>query len=217
MKTESLNFTIRLVASEADLLQACLVRSAAYGRELPQLGATMAQPDALDQRADTVVILARDKRTGQPVGTGRICPNDRQRLLIEQSLTLPEEFAGLRLAEVTRLAVHPDNRDPAVRMALLKAIFLAARSRRIDHIVVGVRRPGLVRNYRFLGFREISSQPVALSYAGGLEHHVMAFNVRDLEAQWRAADHALYEWGIETVHPDIQVALEDMPAAPCAA
>jgi N-acetylglutamate synthase-like GNAT family acetyltransferase len=205
VNTESLSFTVRLVASDAELALACQVRAAAYGRDLPQLGASMLQPDALDRAADTLVLLARDKQSGRAVGTARICTNRHGPLLIEQCFVLPAEFAGKRLGEVTRLAVHPDNVDPALRMSLLKAVFLAARARGIDEIVVGVRRPGLVRNYRHLGFRDLHPEPVPLSYAGGLPHHMMSFNVRDLEQTWRTSGHRLYAWGIETEHPDICV------------
>jgi hypothetical protein len=209
-KTETLGFSVTVVQDESDLQAAREVRAAAYGRVVPELGQAMLAPDALDQRADVVVLLAREKLSGKPIGTARIATNDGQPLLIQQCFELPHQFIGLHLGEVTRLAVHPDNDDQLVRMGLLKALFLVCKHRNIDQVVVGVRRPGLVRNYRYLGFDTLSTAPVALAYAGGLDHHVMAFNTRELVQKWRTSAHPWYEWGIETVHPDIRIASDDL-------
>jgi hypothetical protein len=209
-KTEDLRFTIRVVDNATDLLAACEVRAAAYGAVVPELGQAMLAPDELDRRPDAINLLAREKSTGRPIGTARICTNANQPLLIQQCFDLPHRFIGLHLGEVTRLAVHPGNEDQLVRMALLKAVFLICQDRQIVHVVVGVRRPGLVRNYRYLGFETISQEPVALNYAGGLRHHVMAFNARDLAQTWRSSGHPWYEWGIETDHPDIQISGSDL-------
>ncbi len=204
-KTEELKFTVRVVGSSADLQAACEVRAAAYGAVLPELGRAMLTPDSLDTRADVVVLLAHEKATGRPIATARMATNEGQPLLIEQCFELPHEFLGLRLGEVTRLAVHPDNEDPLVRMALMKAMFMICRARLIDQTVVGVRRPGMLRNYRYLGFVALTKEPVPLTYAGGLRHHVMAADTRNLEQRYRASGHPWYEWGFATHHLDIQI------------
>jgi hypothetical protein len=84
-------------------------------------------------------------------------------------------------------------------------------------MVIGARSDALVRIYRRLGFVELTAPgaPVPLAHAGGLPHHVLAFDVVAAERTWLAAGHGLYGFMIETFHRELQ--LFDSPAPSLAA
>jgi hypothetical protein len=62
--------------------------------------------------------------------------------------------------------------------------------------VIGARSAALVRIYKGLGFDLLADadgpRQVPLAHAGGLPHHVLAFDVVAAERHWHAARHALY-------------------------
>lgn len=44
-----------------------------------------------------------------------------------------------------------------------------------------------------------------LAHAGGLPHHILAFDVTSAERVWHGISHPLYEWMVRTYHPTINV------------
>ena len=206
MSMSTLSFTLCIAQSAADLHDAALVRAQSYGHHVAALRDALAQPDALDTSPGTVVLLCRDKATGQAIGTARIQRNHPQPLLIEASVVLPDEIAARTRAEITRLAILP-GADAQVRPALVKACYLYAVATQIRTLVIGARSPALIRLYRALGFAELfgSGQMVPLAHAGGLPHQVLAFDVVSAERTWHAAGHGLYPFMVETWHPDLQL------------
>ena len=107
MQTQSLSFDLRIVRSRQDLLNACEVRAAAYGRHLPHLRSVLLEPDLLDADENTAVVLCVDKLTGEAVGTARFQTNAAGPLLIEHSAPLPAAMQSDTRAEITRLSVVP--------------------------------------------------------------------------------------------------------------
>jgi hypothetical protein len=82
-------------------------------------------------------------------------------------------------------------------------------------MVIGARSDALVRQYRRLGFADVfdDGRLIPLLHAGRLEHRVLTFNVTTAESKWREMRHPLYEFMIETAHPDIQL-FSTRPALP---
>lgn len=208
MATHQLTFTISLAQSHEELLQACSVRSDSYGHHVPEWKRAYAQPDAIDLLPGTAVLLATDKRTGQAVGTARIQVTSRGEsgLCIEQCVELPQEMKQDARAEITRLSSLP-GADPLVRLALWKAGYLYCHANQARWLLIGARSEALVRSYRRLGTRELyeDQRMVPLTYAGGVPHRVLVFDVIAAERNWHAANHALFQFMFETVHPDIQL------------
>lgn len=206
LSTATLNFTLQVARNERDLQDACAVRAAAYGHHLPELRQAFAQPDALDRHPATVVLLCRDKATGQATGTARIQSSHAGRLLIEHSLPLPPALATRPRAEITRLSVTA-GADPLTKIALMKASYLFCRAEGIDHLVIGARKPALIRTYQRLGFADVQGPDdwVPLAHANGLPHRVLAFDVAGAEAAWRAVQHPLLAFMVNTHHPDILI------------
>jgi hypothetical protein len=203
----NLGFTVRVAVLESDLMAACAVRSAAYGRHLPQLARAFAKPDDLDRRPDVRVLIAWSKETGAAIGTARITTNSYEPLAIQSSIELPPAMRGASLAEITRLAIQPGIADPSLKLALFKASYISALTLQIRWLVIGARSPALIRDYSRLGFCDVSPGGMAtpLAHAGGLEHRILAFDVLGAERTWYGVQHPLYEWMVGTLHTDIDL------------
>lgn len=206
MSTSRLPFTVRIAHDRQALREACEVRALAYGHHVPAMAQALAETDAADCAAGTVVLVCRDKASSQVIGTARIQRNDPLPLPIEASVLLPPALAAQTRAEITRLAVRP-GADARVRPMLLKACWLYAAAAQIHTLVIGARSAALIRIYRGLGFADLlgEGRQVPLAHAGGLAHSVLVFDVAYAERSWFAARHGLYEFMVETWHPDLQL------------
>src|SRR5690349_815421 len=105
--------------------------------------------------------------------------------------------------------------DPLVKLCLMKASYLFCLATQVRWMVIGARSEALVRQYRRLGFSDLfeDGRFIPLLHAGRLDHRVLSFNVTTAESRWRETRHPLYEFMIETSHPDIQL-FSTQPALP---
>jgi len=216
MATTLLGFTLQLASSPQDLADAAAVRAQAYGHHVPALRQALAEPDATDCAPGTVVLICRDKASGQAIGTARIQRNHPRSLQIEASTALPEPIATCARAEITRLAIV-SGADPQVRPLLVKACYLYAVASQIRWLVIGARSGALIRLYKGLGFEPLLADDAwaPLAHAGGLPHQVLAFDVVSAERTWHARGHGLYPFMVETWHPDLHLlAAPVWPAQP---
>jgi hypothetical protein len=219
MTTAHLDFTVSLASDLQCLRQACALRALAYGHHLgdrPAMAQALAEPDATDLASGTAVLVCRDKASGEVIGTARIQRNHPRPLPIEDSIVLPPALAGHARAEITRLAIRP-GADALVRPMLVKACWMYAVAAQIRTLVIGARSTALVRIYKGLGFTDLladaaGTRQVPLAHAGGLPHNVLCFDVVAAERHWFAARHALYNFMVETWHPDLHL-LPDSAAA----
>lgn len=214
MSSCTLGFALRPAAFRHDLLDACAVRAQAYGHHLPEMGARLTEPDALDEAPGTTVFLCRDKASGRATGTMRIQTSHAGALMMEQSVTLPDWLAAVPRAEITRLAVSV-GADPLTKLCLMKASYLFCMSQHVQWMVIGARNEALIRNYRRLGFIDAlgHDELVPLAHTGGLMHRILAFDVLSAERAWAAARHPLYEFMVQTQHEDLEVDLpQRLPA-----
>jgi hypothetical protein len=201
-----LGFTLRPVKSQQDLHHACDVRAQAYGHHLPELLTQLGEPDEIDRAAGTTVFLCRDKAEGGAIGTMRIQTSAFGPVMMERSVELPAWLAREPRAEITRLAVRVGV-DPLTRLSLMKASYLFCMAHRVRWMVIGARNEALIRNYRRLGFFDVfgAEELQPLGHTGGLPHRIMAFDVAGARRAWQAAQHPLYGFMVETVHPDLQL------------
>jgi hypothetical protein len=205
MQTMSLSFSVSPVRSENALLQACSVRAESYGHHVPALRNAYAEPDPLDEGGACTSYIATDKASGQPVGTLRVqvgAPG--LPLTLEGSYSLPATIAATTRAELTRMSVSP-GADPLVRLVLWKTGYYFCLANQVQYMVIGARRPALIRQYRSLGFEQITDAPVPFTHAGGFMHSVLQFDVRSAERRWFETHHPLYEFMVDTHHPDMSV------------
>ena len=208
MTTQTLSFNLRTAASRDDLVRACKVRSRSYGHHLPDLSEAFAVPDSADLSPHTVVFLCEDKLSGEPIGTARVQTTTRggAALPIESCVELPGSMGRHGRAEITRMASIP-GADPLVRLALWKAGYLYCLANQAKWLLIGARSAALARGYRRLGATHLyaDERMVPLTYAGGMPHFVLRFDVIAAERNWFEVNHPLFSFMFETVHPDIQL------------
>jgi hypothetical protein len=206
---ESFSFTVRPVQTHRDLLVACRVRAQAYGHKIPEHRDSMLEPDDVDRDPRTRVYLCQDKLTGKPVGTMRVQArhaHDPQPLAIERHVTPPKRITDASRAEITRLAA-PVGADPMVRLALWKTGHLFCVAEGISWLLMGVRKPSLIRAYEHMGAQDLfgDGRSVPLAYAGNLDHRVMVLDIDNGYDAWKAKSHRLLDFMFHVTHPDIVV------------
>jgi hypothetical protein len=203
---EFLPFTVTVVRDAEALRSAVQVRHAAYARHLPDVARGMRGAETWDFADGTVVLVARSKLDGTPLGTVRLHSNEFQPLPVEQSFKLPSDFDGLRLVELTRFAIPPASNGSVLKIALLKAGLLCSKALGGQRMVLTARAP-LDRMYERLLFTDVD--PVAgfipMAHVGGLPHRVLWQGVDETKENLHAANHPLYQFLFGTVHPDIDV------------
>lgn len=213
MPTCPLSFTIRRADDSADLHAAAGVRAAAYGHHVAPLAQAFADPDSLDHAPGTTVLLCRDKRSGEAIGTARLQHSTHGPLQLEASVLLPSWLTRQPRVEVTRLAVCA-GASRLVKLMLMKAIWRSCLASGAHWMVIGARSDALIRDYLRLGFRDAldADTRVPLAHAGGLAHRILAFDAADAQRAWQASAHPLYAFMVETDHPDLDLR-EALPLA----
>lgn len=210
MAEERLPFTVRMVQNEAELRKAVDIRQAAYSRHVPELAELLRASECYDREKGSVVLLAESKLDGSPLGSMRLQSNRHGRLVIEQSVELPEWLKCCSLAEGTRLGISEGRIGRLVKAALIKAFYLYCLESDIDWIVITAREP-LDRQYEALLFQDVypGGGVIPMRHIGNIPHRVMAFEVNSGEARWAEAGHPLFDFMCRTRHPDIDVTGHD--------
>lgn len=206
MVEERLPFTVRIVRSEEELGKAVDIRHAAYARHVPAVAALLTEPEPNDREDGSVVLLAESKLDGTPLGTMRIQTNQYGKLVLEQSIELPDWLQGRTMAEVTRLGVSEGRIGRLVKTVLVKAGFQYCMLAEIDWIVITARSP-LDKLYHGLLFQDIfpNGEFIPMRHVGNIPHRVLAFEVDTAYARWAAAKHPLFDFMCNTLHPDIRL------------
>jgi hypothetical protein len=207
MVEERLSFTLRPVESRADLLLACRVRAAAYGRKNPAYGEAMLEPDRTDASPWTTVFVCEDRITGEPVGTARVQATTRGgEIEIEKYVEPPAHILRYGRGEISRLAAVL-GADPFVRLALWKASYLYCLAVQVRWMVLGVGKPSLPRAYQSLGATDIfeDRRQVVLGHGGNKPYRILGLEITACEHRMRAENHPLCGFMFDTVHRDITV------------
>lgn len=210
---ERLPFSVRIVGSEDDLEKAVSIRHSAYGRHIPEVAALLEKAEASDSEPGCVVLLAESKLDGSPLGTMRIQTNRYRKLALEQSIELPSWLQGKSQAEATRLGVIGNRAGRLVKTALFKAYYLYCVQEEIEWMTIAARAP-LDRQYEALLFQDVlpDGEFIPMRHAGNIPHRVLAFNVQLADFNWRQAGHPLYDFVVNTRHPDINLGGMDLMA-----
>jgi hypothetical protein len=206
MCEELLPFTVGIVRNQEDLDKAVQIRHSAYARHLPEFAESLRSPEAADTDQGTVVLLAKSKLDGSPLGTMRIQTNEFKPLCLEQSITLPRWLSKLRLAEATRLGVADGTGGRLVTNVLFKSFFQFCQQAGTEWMVVTGRSP-VDRQYVRLLFTDVfpGMGYTPIRHVGNVPHRVMQFNVPAAEMNWSAVNHPLFDFIFRTHHPDIEI------------
>lgn len=201
--SERLPFRVR-VATAKELMAVASLRAAAYGKHLPALATHLLQPEAADFELGNEVFVAVSKLDGSMLGTIRTHSNLFKPLPLEASMDLPAHFRGRRLIEATRLSVLGDLKASLVRDALFKTFFQYCLSQKADWMLAAGRRP-VDRLYDTMLWRDVDGvgNLYPMAHAAGVPHRVMCMAPGEAEPIWRAAEHPLFRFAFETLHPDL--------------
>ena len=206
MTEERLPFTIRIVRSEEDLEKAVVIRHAAYDRHIPEVAALLEKAEASDSEPGSVVLLAESKLDGSPLGTMRIQTNRYGKLALEESIELPSWLQGTSQAEATRLGVTSNRMGRLVKAALFKAYYQYCVLEEIEWMIITARAP-LDRGYEALLFQDVlpGGGYIPMHHVGNIPHRVLAFNVERADFNWSQVKHPMYNFVVNTSHPDIDL------------
>jgi hypothetical protein len=202
METATHAFQVRLANCDQDFRDACEVRSCAYGHHDPALGPRFGDVEALDRADGTVVLLCRDRETGQCLGTARIQVSGFGPLVLESSLRLPAWLRDRLRAQISRLAVV-QGASTLVKLLLMKASYQYCLATQVRWMVIGARSTALIRNYRSLGFQDVFAPDAwhPLASGGGLPHQILALDVQGAQAAWQATKNRLLGFMTEPADP----------------
>jgi hypothetical protein len=204
-RRESLAFRVRLATTPSDLHGAVGVRSAAYGRHMPAVGAALREPEPDDARDDVLIVIAQSKLDGIVLGSMRLQPNFHRPLRIEGEAALPTCYRDKRLVEFMRLTVTNGTAGRMVMPALAKASFEICYRTGIDYAFVAGRHPVSLM-YQAMQFDDVlQGGKVNLSYAAGVPHSIYCLPIDEADERWRRAGHSLYPFMAHTEHPDIGI------------
>jgi len=202
---ERLPFTVG-IATARDLHAVAKLRSVAYGRHLPGLGAKLQEPEPADYEAGCQVFVAKSKLDGEMLGTLRTHANLHKPLPLQASIDLPDGLADSLMVETTRLSILGSPNSSLVRGALFKALYYYCLEQGVDWMLAAGRRP-VDRIYDGLLFEDVKETGAyyPMSHAAGLPHRVMKLSPTAARAKWAASGHPLYAFMVETQHPDISL------------
>lgn len=206
MREERLPFTVTIASDEASLRDAAAMRQSAYGRHLPELAATLSEPEPSDREPGSVVLVARARLDGAVLGTMRIQTNRFAPLHLEDSAPLPDWLGQAGLAEATRLGIVAGPVGRVVKTTLFKAFYQYCLLSGIDWMVI-TARPPLHRGYEALLFQDVfpGQGLIPMEHVGGIGHRVLALEVAQARPQWQAVGHPLFDFMCLTYHPDLRL------------
>lgn len=204
---EILPFRVEIV-SRRKMQEVADLRAVTYGKHLPDLGASLSQPEPADFSRGCEVFVARSKLDGSLLGTLRTHANVHNPLPLQASIDLPERFRGTRMVETTRLCVKSGVGTSVVRNALFKAMHQYCLDQKVHWMVVAARRH-VDRIHDSLLFQDVGEPRVyyPMAHAGGVPHRVLYMSVTDMQRQWREFNHPLCAFGFDTDHPDIDLSM----------
>ena len=218
LREERLPFIVTIAGDESALRDAVAMRQAAYGRHLPDLAATLSEPETSDREPGAIVLMARARLDGAVLGTMRIQTNRFHPLHLEDSAPLPEWLGSAALAEATRLGVVAGPVGRVVKTALFKAFYQYCLLSGIDWMVI-TARPPLHRQYEALMFTDVfpSKDLIPMAHVGGIGHRVLALDVMQARTRWESAGHPLFAYMCLTHHPDLRLGVPGQTEAANAA
>lgn len=204
--TERLPFTVG-IATERDLQGVAKLRAATYGRHLPGLGAKLREPEPADFEIGCQVFLAKSKLDGAVLGTLRTHSNVHKALPLQASIDLPEDLTDSLMVETTRLSILSSPYSSLVRCSLFKVLYNYCVEQEVDWMLAAGRNP-VDRIYDGLLFEDVMEKGTyyPMAHAAGLPHRVMKLSPTSARTKWAAQGHPLYNFMVETQHPDISLA-----------
>ena len=206
IKSVDLPFTVRIVRTEEQLLEAVNIRTQTYRRHHPSLASLLEKPEQNDRTSDSLVLLAQSKSANLALGTLRIETNLSKTLRAESLLVDAPKFRARTVAFVTRLGVRQSSESQLVKIALFKALHRYCLAKQIDWIVV-TAKPPMDRQYLKLGFSDVydSNVLIPIPWSDNIKTRLLSLETMQAESEWRSSNHPLYQFMIREYCPDIRI------------
>ncbi len=205
IEVRSLPFKVLVATSEQDLIDLVCLRSQTYSRHSAPGAERLRSFEEQDRGADAVLLLARSKLDGTVVGSVRVQTRVSMPLMVEGAMRLPHEVASANPVELMRGSIRNGTAGRMVSASLAKASFLLCRQFNFSHVIVTCREPVNLM-YRAYQFDELlSGEMIDLPYSPGAKHKVLCLSMSEAPDRWRSRNRQLFEFMLNTHHPDIQV------------
>ena len=205
MEVRSLPFRISVATSEQDLIDLVGLRSQTYARHNAPGADRLRSIEEQDGWADALLLLARSKLDGTAVGSVRVQTRVRRPLMVETAMRLPHEVASANPIELMRGSIRNGTAGRTVSASLAKATFLLCSQFGFSHVIVTCREPVdlMYRAYQFDAL--LSGEMIDLPYSPGAKHRVLCLPMTEATARWRSQNRPLFDFMLQTSHPDIQI------------
>ena len=199
-------FTVRVARNRAQLQRVAALKSSAYGRHkliIKNSNSFIAELSAPDTY---LTFVAEDKATGAPVGSVRVQNKAMHPYLFLKELKVPFHLSRVQSVCVSRLCVIRGPIGSLARNALCKAVYLYAVSMQCRYkfaFVDEARR----RLYSTMGFVPVfkDDPELCLPSNDNIPFKLQVFDVASAESAWKGMGHPLYNFVLNTFHPDIEI------------
>lgn len=199
-------YRVRLVQTDAEIDAVVAIRREAYGSRLQALANQVGKPEDFDFNHGPVILLLEDRLTGRPLATTRL-NTGRGLLPIMADMQLPDFITNHSIGYVSRMAIVGEaQRKPEIRILIDKAVFQLCQAKQIRNMLIFAVVPRQ-RIFMSRGFRDIfeDCQPRHPAFLNHVPIRALCMDVVTLERQWHAANHPMYEFIFDKVHPEIEV------------
>ena len=187
------------------------LRSQTYFRHNAPAAGLVRSPEEQDRRGDAVLLIARSKLDGTAVGSVRVQTRVSRPLMVESAIRLPAEVAGANPIELMRGSITNGVAGRMVSASLAKANFLLCRRFDFSHVIVTCREP-VDLLWAYQSDELLSGELIELPYSPGALHKVLCLPMREATERWHSRNRPLFDFMMNTDHPDIQVDLEQVQA-----
>lgn len=204
-ETARLPFRVRLARDDSDLQRIVDLRVTTYGRHIPSMADSVAQPEPDDRRPETLLLMAESLSSGQLLGAARLIHNGVQPLKLEQTFAVPGLFQNRFVAEAGRLTVLGAPESRMATLSLVKAMYEICFHAGIELAAITARRP-MDRVYLAMRFDDVlCGRKIPYAPVGHLPHGLYTMPIHEADTRWREAVCPLYPFMARTLHPDIDV------------
>jgi hypothetical protein len=169
-------YRFNVCESPWDITSALAVRRRVY---VDAGGYTVSVPDEYDRRS--WLLLAREARSGEAVGSVRITPRAEGALEAEEYFALPSRLQSGRPVEISRLAILPSHRKsrtflPIVSLGLFKLVMRFLEMIDADYMVI-CSRPERIWTFDWMRFNR-TGMVAPYAKLGNAEHELLWYDFK---------------------------------------
>lgn len=205
-ESESLPFVVRLAQSEAERAEAAALRMQAYSRHEYAAGSAQHVGCVSDEDRRALLLIAREKQSGQLIGTLRVSSSRRGPTPVPAQMPRGGS-ANATFTYLDRFAILAHPHADILVLALVKAQWFLAYHESVDWIIAAALAP-LARRYRRLGMGSLGADNDGRFHIPELHHepyYACGGELTTMPARVIHGAPALVPFFTNKEHPDICV------------